>query len=301
MIRPSIFRCNLETAINNVYQNVDHSSSDLEVSNKAKKEFDNFVSLLRLNNIKVIVFQDKNEGATPDSVFPNNWLSSHHNGLLCVYPMFAKNRRLERREDIVNFFKKKFIVSGVINQFILYENENKFLEGTGSMVLDRINKVAYAALSDRTDSHVFKLWCNRFGYDAVTFCTNKTKAGHSVYHTNVLMSICTKIAICCFDVLSSEDDRLLLMNYFHRTKKEIINISVEQKNKFLGNVIELKSNKNKLLLIMSSSAFVSLNKHQKNIINKYYSIIHSPLNTIEYFGGGSARCMIAEVFLKNKI
>ena len=300
MIRPSIFRFNKETAVNNVYQHSDDFTSELEVSNKAIQEFDDFVYELKLNNINVIIFQDHGEGSTPDSLFPNNWISTHQNGSICIYPMFAQNRRLERRKDIVNFFDNNFNVNFIVNEFISYENENKFLEGTGSMVLDRLNKVAYAALSDRTNNHIFKLWCNKFGYEAVSFCSKKTKDGFSVYHTNVLMSICTKIAICCFDALSCKDDRLLLMDYFRKTKKEIIDISVDQKNKFLGNVLELRSNANTLLLIMSSSAFSSLRKQQKKIINQHYTIVHSSLKTIEYFGGGSARCMIAEVYLKNK-
>tara|TARA_B110000467_G_C18325402_1_gene488580 strand:+ start:1779 stop:2723 length:945 start_codon:yes stop_codon:yes gene_type:complete len=303
MIRPSKFGYNNETALNNTYQNIDDTQSDIDISLRAKNEFDNLVNALKKHNINVLVFNDTLDTCTPDSLFPNNWISTHASGVICLYPMFAQNRRLERRDDIVKYLIDNFQVKKVVDELVIYEDEERFLEGTGSMVLDRYNNIAYAAISNRTNEMVFNLWCSKFNYDPVSFHTQMSLNGQvkPVYHTNVLMSICSNMVFICFDVCSYEDDKEKLLNYFNKTNKEVIEISIEQKKCFLGNVIEIKNNQDETYLVMSTKAFSTLNDSQIQIIHKYSKIIHSPLDTIEYFGGGGARCMIAELYLKKKL
>ena len=303
MIRPSKFGYNKETALNNTYQNIDDTQSDIDISLRAKNEFDNFVNTLKRHNVNVLVFNDTLDTCTPDSLFPNNWISTHASGVICLYPMFAQNRRLERRDDIVKYLIDNFQVKNVVDELVIYEDEERFLEGTGSMVLDRYNNIAYAAISNRTNEMVFNLWCSKFNYDPVSFHTQISLNGQvtPVYHTNVLMSICSNMVFICFDVCPYEDDKEKLLNYFNKTNKEVIEISIEQKKSFLGNVIEIKNNQDETYLVMSTKAFSTLNDSQIQIIHKYSKIIHSPLDTIEYFGGGGARCMIAELYLKKKL
>ena len=303
MIRPSKFGYNNETALNNTYQNIDDTQSDIDISLRAKNEFDNFVNTLKRHNVNVLVFNDTLDTCTPDSLFPNNWISTHASGVICLYPMFAQNRRLERRDDIVKYLIDNFQVKNVVDELVIYEDEERFLEGTGSMVLDRYNNIAYAAISNRTNEMVFNLWCSKFNYDPVSFHTKMSLNGQvaPIYHTNVLMSICSNMVFICFDVCPYEDDKEKLLNYFNKTNKEVIEISIEQKKCFLGNVIEIKNNQDETYLVMSTKAFSTLNDSQIQIIHKYSKIIHSPLDTIEYFGGGGARCMIAELYLKKKL
>ena len=303
MIRPSKFGYNKETALNNTYQNIDDTQSDIDISLRAKNEFDNFVNTLKRHNVNVLVFNDTLDTCTPDSLFPNNWISTHASGVICLYPMFAQNRRLERRDDIVKYLIDNFQVKNVVDELVIYEDKERFLEGTGSMVLDRYNNIAYAAISNRTNEMVFNLWCSKFNYDPVSFHTQISLNGQvtPVYHTNVLMSICSNMVFICFDVCPYEDDKEKLLNYFNKTNKEVIEISIEQKKCFLGNVIEIKNNQDETYLVMSTKAFSTLNDSQIQIIHKYSKIIHSPLDTIEYFGGGGARCMIAELYLKKKL
>ena len=303
MIRPSKFGYNNETALNNTYQNIDDTQSDIDISLRAQNEFDNFVNALKKHNVNVLVFNDTLDTCTPDSLFPNNWISTHASGVICLYPMFAQNRRLERRDDIVKYLIDNFQVKKVVDELVIYEDEERFLEGTGSMVLDRYNHIAYAAISNRTNEMVFNLWCSKFNYDPVSFHTKMSLNGQvtPIYHTNVLMSICSNMVFICFDVCSYEDDKEKLLNYFNKTNKEVIEISIEQKKCFLGNVIEIKNNQDETYLVMSTKAFSTLNDSQIQIIHKYSKIIHSPLDTIEYFGGGGARCMIAELYLKKKL
>ena len=303
MIRPSKFGYNNETALNNTYQNIDDTQSDIDISLRAKNEFDNFVNTLKRHNVNVLVFNDTLDTCTPDSLFPNNWISTHASGVICLYPMFAQNRRLERRDDIVKYLIDNFQVKNVVDELVIYEDKERFLEGTGSMVLDRYNNIAYAAISNRTNEMVFNLWCSKFNYDPVSFHTQISLNGQvtPVYHTNVLMSICSNMVFICFDVCPYEDDKEKLLNYFNKTNKEVIEISIEQKKSFLGNVIEIKNNQDETYLVMSTKAFSTLNASQIQIIHQYSKIIHSPLDTIEYFGGGGARCMIAELYLKKKL
>ena len=295
MIRPFGFAYNIETAKDNVYQNLDASFSSKDVSEKAKLEFDLFVNVLKKAHINVIEFNDSNNEYTPDSVFPNNWISTHLDGTIHLYPMYAANRRLERRADILRYLKKNFIVNNINKNFLQYELQNKFLEGTGSLVLDRENRIAYACISNRTNQSLLIEWCTNMQFKPCFFTAKDS--GQHVYHTNVVMSVCQDMVFVCLDCITNILERNELVKMINSTHKQIINISFSQMNSFLGNVLELKNKYGDSFLVMSTTAFNTLSDSQKKIINKKNSILHSPLHTIEYFGGGSARCMIAEIFL----
>ena len=299
MIKPTKFGYNLETARDNVYQKTKADVSNKEIRLQAQKEYMQLVSVLKEAGVNVIEFLDDTSDNTPDSLFPNNWISTHQDGTIYLYPMLAENRRLERRIDIVQFFQANFVVKNVINDAVFFEKKGIFLEGTGSMVLDRENKIAYACLSKRTDLGCFNEWCHKMSYKGVSFVAKDR--GQNIYHTNVLMSVCQNIVFICLNAICSNSDKEKLLLFFKQTNKEVINISSLQMNSFLGNVLEIQNKKQESLLIMSSSAYNSLTFSQIEIINKYMRIIHSPLNIIESFGGGSARCMIAEIFLQEKL
>ncbi|MAQ69662.1 MAG: amidinotransferase [Flavobacteriales bacterium] len=297
MIRPSNFGYNPVTALDNLYQKKDTSISSLVIAQKAQYEFDNFVDKLQHHGIKVIQFLDDSNQNTPDSLFPNNWISTHGNGNIFLYPMFSPNRRMERRFDIIEYLKRNFVVKNVIDYATDNEKIGFFLEGTGSMVLDRENKIAYASTSKRTNKDLFDQWCQNMDFDGFSFIAKDNNV--PIYHTNVLMSICEHMVFICLDAVVREQDRRRLLSLFNQTNKQVIDISVDQMNSFLGNVLELKNSSQESFLIMSTSAFNSLSSLQKKKINNIMRIIHSSLDTIEHFGGGSARCMIAEIFLKS--
>ena len=296
MIRPACFGYNSETALDNVYQKKNSKISSSEIAEKALLEFDNFVDILENAGINVIQFEDDLKSITPDSIFPNNWISTHQDGTICLFPMYAENRRIERRKDILSYFENNFKVSSLLDKAEIYEANNKFLEGTGSMVLDRVNKVAYACISKRTNENLFYEWCEKMNFKGITFLSNDS--GAPVYHTNVLMSVSENLVFICLDAIINNNKREQVLTSLNDTNKEILEISQYQMQNFLGNVLELKNNKNESFLVMSTTAFESLDNEQINTINKKSQILHSSLNTIEYFGGGSARCMIAEVFLE---
>ncbi|MBJ04828.1 MAG: amidinotransferase [Flavobacteriales bacterium] len=296
MIRPVKFNYNAETALDNKYQSKITSLSPKVISHQATHEFDNFVTLLKSNNINVLQFSDIEENNTPDSIFPNNWISTHFNGIIHLYPMYASSRRLERRNDIIISLQNQFTVNHLIDDTCNCEHQNIFLEGTGSMVLDRENKIAYACISKRTNLGLFNSWCKEMNYSPVAFYA-KDK-GQDIYHTNVVMSVCEDFVVICLDAIINPADKAKVKSVIKKTNKKIINISIEQMNNFLGNVIQLINNRNQRFLVMSTSAFNSLKTDQKKIILEKNKILHSSLQTIEYFGGGSARCMIAEIFLK---
>ena len=296
MIRPFNFGYNSETAVDNIFQKNNREISSSDIAKKALFEFDNFVDVLKNAGINVIQFEDDLQSITPDSIFPNNWISTHQDGTICLFPMYAENRRVERRKDILSYFENNFKVSSLFDKAEICEASNKFLEGTGSMVLDRVNKVAYACISKRTNENLFYEWCEKMNFKGITFLSND--AGSPVYHTNVLMSVSENLVFICLDAIVNNNKREQLLTSLHDAKKEILDISQYQMQNFLGNVLELKNNKNESFLVMSTTAFESLDNSQINTINKKSQILHSSLNTIEYFGGGSARCMIAEVFLE---
>lgn len=295
MIRPVDFKFNEQTAVNNKFQQASEQNGIQEL---ALREFDNFVAMLRSNGIDVTVINDTLDPETPDSIFPNNWISFHENGEVFLYPMFSENRRLERREDIIKQLSEKFNI-GMITDISEYENQNVFLEGTGSMVLDREHKLAYACLSLRTDEQVLADWCRISGYTAVTFKADD-QDGYPIYHTNVMMCIGDHFAVICLESIQNYQERELVMQHLIQTGKEIIEISIDQMNHFAGNMLQVKNKNEEGLLVMSEQAYSSLTEMQVFLLQKYCRLVHSSLDTIEKNGGGSARCMLAEIHLKKK-
>ena len=296
MIRPAKFAFNAETAVNNLFQVASVNSE--EVQSKALAEFDAFVEKLIANSIDVTVVQDTPVPHTPDSIFPNNWVSFHSDGALILYPMFALNRRKERKAHVINAISEKFTVKYSID-YSVYEDNNLFLEGTGSMVLDRRNQMAYACLSQRTNKVVLKEFCKSMNYTPITFTAND-EGGNLIYHTNVMMCVADKYAVVCLESVTAQFERDYLVKALESSGKVIIEINYQQLNHFAGNMLQVKNDKGQPFLVMSSQAYNSLSKQQIEKIENYNSIIHSDISTIETNGGGSARCMMAEVFLPLK-
>ena len=298
MIRPVAFRYNEQTAVNNYYQQHIESMTPSQAQSMAQEEFDSFVNKLRGHGVQVTVVEDTLEPDTPDSIFPNNWVSFHEDGRVGLYPMYAHNRRLERRMDVVEkvFAEAGKSMSGIVD-LTHYEDQNLYLEGTGSMLLDRQNKLCYAALSLRTDNTILEDFCRQFDYELISFTSNQTHEGKRlpIYHTNVMMCLATDYAIICLDTIDDQKEREKVCQKLIETGKEIIEITEEQKGRFAGNMLQVQGDV--AYLVMSSSAYESLTKDQIDKIEKYNPILHSSLNTIEACGGGSARCMMAEVFL----
>ena len=299
MIEPVLFNYNSETAVNNYYQNNDLSLNHKEIQQKAHNEFSEFVSLLRSKGVNVFVFKDTIDPHTPDSIFPNNWISLHQNGEVFLFPMFAENRRPERRLDIISKLKNNFNVTK-INSLTHYENQNIFLEGTGSMILDRVNKICYAARSFRTNEIVLEDFCSQIKYELVVFSAFQDANNErlEIYHTNVMMCVANSYAIVCLDSIDSSTERLNVVNSLNKTNKEIIEISESQANQFAGNMLQVAGDKD--YLVMSKTAYTSLNKFQIKQITSFNEIIYADLDIIEKCGGGSARCMMAEIFLPLK-
>lgn len=301
MIRPVNFNFNEETASNNYYQKVIEDLTPEQAQEQALKEFDMFVEKLRSKGINIIVIEDTSEPYTPDSVFPNNWISFHEDGLVGLYPMFAASRRGERRPDILDQLTSDFEIFDIID-FTEFEASSQYLEGTGSMILDRPNKIVYAALSERTSAQVLGEFCEKFDYTPISFIANQTVDGRRlpIYHTNVMMCVAEEFAIICAESIDNEVEKERVFNTLIDTNKEIIEITEEQVNHFAGNMMQARNKRGNKFLIMSTSAYQSLEADQIKKIENYCPIIHSPLDMIEACGGGSARCMMAEVFLPTK-
>lgn len=296
MVRPHLFKKNEQTSLNNYYQT--DSSLDINTLNKlALIEFDQLVKCLVDNGIKVTVHQDNGKPETPDSLFPNNWISFHNRHKVIIYPMFAKNRRDERSDNVFNSLKLSGVNSDIIYDFTNYENQNIFLEGTGSMVLDRVNKKIYASLSDRTDKSIILDFSKKMKYKPIIFSSfqNVKNMRLKIYHTNVMMSIGDKFAAVGLKTIDDVNEREMVYNELKNDKKEIISLTENQIEQFAGNMLLVK-NSNQPLLVMSTSAFNSLSMDQINKFETYARIVHSSLETIEKLGGGSARCMLAEIF-----
>ncbi len=295
MIRPTSFGFNAETAQNNTFQNIP-SGDSARITANAIMEFDSFVHQLRQEGVDVIVIEDPREPKKPDAVFPNNWISFHDDGTVVTYPMYSSLRRRERRQEIIEQLGHKFQIH---QQFQLeeYEANELFLEGTGSMVLDRVHKIAYASISVRTDIILLELWCKKMGYIPLTF--NAVTNGIPIYHTNVMMAIATRIAIVCLDCIPDQEQSNALKENLSKSHSVIL-ITHEQMELFAGNMLALKNNKGEELMVMSARASMSLNSEQRREIEKSCRIVSAPINTIEDIGGGSTRCMIAEIFLQPK-
>jgi len=295
MIRPVDFKFNEQTAGDNKFQVAGEQEN---VQHQALAEFDGFVNILRENDVDVTVISDTLDPATPDSIFPNNWVSFHDDGTVFLYPMHSPNRREERRKDIIDYLGKTFEVSH-LTDLSFFEQQHLFLEGTGSMVLDRTNKIAYACLSIRTDKEVLENFAMLSGYEVVAF---QAVDAHNfpIYHTNVMMCIGEKFAVVCLDSIKYTEDKIAVLESFKATKKTVIDISFDQMNHFAGNMLEVQNKDGESLLVMSEQALKALHGTQITALSTFSKIVTAPLYTIEQNGGGSARCMLAEVHLPLK-
>jgi hypothetical protein len=291
MVRPARFAFNEETAQNNYFQQPSGSES---VAEKALEEFDTFVRLLRANDVDVTVVQDSPEPWTPDSIFPNNWFSSHLTGELVLYPMFAPNRRQERKREVLELLRRKMNHRKVVD-LTPWEEEGEFLEGTGSMIFDRDRGVAYCCRSPRTSEKVLAEFCSRMNYDALLFDAVDAQ-GNAIYHTNVMMEVGTQVAVICLEAIRDEGEQRKVVSRLTAAGKIIVEITLDQMNHFAGNMLEIKSRGGEPLMVMSSSARKALTPDQERTIATFTRILSSDLGTIEANGGGSARCMVAEIF-----
>lgn len=299
MIRPINFRMNEQTAVNNYYQKVLNTMLPDSVNINAQLEFDNYVNKLKSYGVDVIVISDVEDSDTPDSIFPNNWISFHENGTVGIYPMFAENRRHERREDILDQLEDKgFVIKNSVD-YTSAENEGIFLEGTGSLLLDRVNRKAYCALSPRADEDLCIEFCEDFEYTPVVFSSFQTvnDKRKAIYHTNVMMCLAETFAVICLESIDDKKERKNVLKHLKEDGKKIIEISEDQVNNFAGNMLQVRGTDDELFLVMSQAARNSLNQSQLSQIQNHCKIISSPLDTIEACGGGSARCMMAEIFL----
>lgn len=299
MIRPVAFRMNEQTAVNNYYQKVLKDLLPATVNARAQQEFDIFVNKLRAVGVEVTVIDDIAERDTPDSIFPNNWISFHENADVALYPMFAQNRRKERREEILDTLEENGFQIDNIVDYTSAEEDGYYLEGTGSLLLDRQNSKAYCALSPRADEELFIEFCEDFEFTPVIFEAFQTVEGERklIYHTNVMMCLGEKFAVICADCIDDKKERKHVLDNLKADKKEIILITEDQVNHFAGNMLEIRGENGKPYIVMSEAAHNSLTEKQIKQLGKYGDLLSSSLDTIEACGGGSARCMMAEIFL----
>jgi len=297
LVRPSNIRSNEETALNNFYQQNNLQNQDFQTL--ANLEFDTLVEKLKSVGIQVLVYEINDELDTPDAHFPNNWISFHKKGVVVIYPMFAPNRRLERRGSVLEFIKQQNLSIDQVIDYSEYEIQNLFLEGTGALVLDRVNKKAYCALSDRAHSQLLNQFCQDFNYIPVSFIANQPVNGERkpIYHTNVMMCVAEHFAVICLECIDNELEQKNVVEHLINNHKEIVELTEEQLTHFAGNMLEVINNSQQNYLVMSSSAYNCLTNKQLNQIQTHCKIIHSPIPTIESLGGGSVRCMMAEVIL----
>ena len=298
MIRPAQFRMNEQTAVNNYFQ-AQAGMTPEAVEKKAQEEFDTYVSVLREKGVQVTVIQDTLDPDTPDALFPNNWVSFHQDATVALYPMFAENRRLERREAVLEILEEDGFIIDQVMDYTAAEDSGIFLEGTGSLILDRVHKKAYCALSSRADEELFIEFCEDFEYTPVIFTANQTVEGKRlpIYHTNVMMCLAETFAVICSDSIDDKKARKAVLNHLKEDGKEVIAISEVQMHSFAGNMLQVLGSNETPYLVMSTTAYESLQPDQLSKIRKHCEIIHADLSTIETCGGGSARCMMAEVFL----
>ncbi len=296
MIRPANFAFNEETAANNAFQSRDGKMSAGEMRQNAVREFDNFVNKLRDAGVNVIVADDSPSPAKPDAVFPNNWVSFHQEGFVVTYPMFAPTRRKERREEVI----EEILQKGFSAQNRLHlegsEANSRYLEGTGSIIFDHQHRLAYACLSPRTDAGLLEELCQKIGYQKVVFHAVDAK-GQDIYHTNVMMALGETFVVICLDSVRDAAERRMLEEKFRATEKEIVDITLAQMNAFAGNMLQVRNTSGDTILVMSEQAYRSLTPAQIKALEQHTRLLHSPIETIETYGGGSARCMMAEVFL----
>lgn len=296
MIRPASFTSNPETAESNRFQAALGDADPTEVRDRARLEFDALAAVLAEAGVRVRVFDDTAEPVTPDALFPNNWLSTHEDGAVVLYPMEAPSRRAERREDIVDALLSEAGVDPD-RRVDMSHNEirERFLEGTGSLVLDRVNRIAYACLSSRTNPALFHDWCERFDFEPEAFQARDGE--HEIYHTNVMMCIGEGFAVICADAIISEEERIRVLSRLEKTGHEVVKITAEQMNAFAGNMLTLQTETVDTLIAMSDQARRSLDREQLAILERYGRIVSADIRTIERYAGGSVRCMLAENFL----
>jgi len=299
MIRPVAFRMNEQTAVNNHLQKELTGLTPEQVNEKAQQEFDALAAKLKKAGVNVIVVEDNLDTDTPDSIFPNNWISFHESGDVVLYPMFAENRRGERREDILDILEDDGFIISEIMDYTQAEEDEVYLEGTGSLVLDRENGKAYCALSPRADEELMIEFCEDFEFTPVIFEAYQTIRGKRelIYHTNVMMTLGDTFAVICADCIDDKKERKMVLDSLRGDDKEVVLITEEQLKNFAGNMLEVKGKNGERFLVMSESAYKSLTKKQISQLEAHVEIIHSGLDTIEACGGGSARCMMAEIFL----
>jgi len=296
MIRPSNFGYNAETAENNSFQTKEGAEETDKIKKAAIEEFDAMVAVLTRNGIEVLVFDDTDVPLKPDAVFPNNWITFHENNHIVTYPMFAKSRRHERREDIVEALTEKYSYERRIT-FDFYEDEKEpvFLEGTGSLILDRVNKICYACVSPRTHVFLIEKFCLLLGYTKEVFFA-RDKEGEEIYHTNVMMALGEDFAVICLDSIVDVDERQSVLDRLESTGKKIFEITIDQMNSFAGNMLQVSSKDGTANLVLSENAYNSLETEQKKELHGLSKLLVIPIPTIEKYGGGSVRCMIAEIF-----
>ncbi len=297
MIRPAAFGFNAETAANNVFQSTT-TAPQAQVQKEAVEEFDSFVDTLRKKNIEVIVMQDTDKPIKPDAIFPNNWFCTLQDGTLAVFPMYAANRRNEKRDDMLQTLVEQYKTRDV-EDWSEYEAESLFLEGTGSMIIDHEHKIIYACLSPRTNKNVLERFANAHNYKVMAFAS-KDESGVDVYHTNVIMHIGETYAVICLESIPDELERIALSQALIATGHEIIPITLKQVHAYAGNMLQVKNNKGEKFTVLSKAAFKALTKEQKDVLKVHTKLLPIDINTIETVGGGSVRCMMAEIFLQKK-
>ncbi|MBX2844372.1 MAG: amidinotransferase [Flammeovirgaceae bacterium] len=298
MVRPSSFGVNLQTSSTNAFQSLIPQLDADEIQEKAIEEFDNMVKTLKKNGINVAVIFDSKEPEKPDAIFPNNWVTFQEDGTVVLFPMFAPNRRFERRRSILDLIGTQFKIKSEID-LSHYEEDEVFLEGTGSMILDKVNKVCYACISERTCPELLNEYCEKFNYKLLSF-EALDENNIPIYHTNVMLSVADKFAVVCLESVKNPKEKEILVKQFKNTNKDIIDISFNQMKCLASNVIELENEKGENILVMSQRAEHSFSNEQLQVIKKYSKIVAVPIPTIEKIGGGGTRCMIAEIFLPEK-
>jgi hypothetical protein len=298
MVRPANFGFNTETAASNAFQTDDKSLTVNEIQARAIEEFDKMVAILRGRAVNVLVAEDSVSPVKTDAIFPNNWITSHADGTMLLYPMFAASRRLERSEAIQDMLIERFQVKKKIH-FEHYEAVDRYLEGTGSMILDRQNELCYACISPRTERVLLDEWCDTMHFKRVAF-TAVDGDGKEIYHTNVMMALGETFVVICLETVRDEAEKMNLIKHFELTKKDIIEISLDQMLHFAGNMLQVRNDFSETFLVMSQQAFDALNSAQVAHIQRHTQILSADIKTIETYGGGSARCMMAEIFFEKK-
>jgi len=296
MVRPVRFCYNTETAVDNAFMK-DTSCGYKDPQVEAREEFDNYVSILRARGVEVACFEDTPEQHKPDSIFPNNWISFHEDGTLVLYPMKASNRRIERRADIIEALGKQYNYK-ITQKIDISDSEanERFLEGTGSIIFDYINRIAYACVSQRTDKDLLDSICAKLNFRVHAF-TSVDENGLEIYHTNVMMCLAERFALVCLQSIRNDQEREALVKSLTETGHEVIPLTYEQIRSFAGNALEVCNPEGNRFLIVSKKGYLSLTEEQKMTIEQHSEIVPIPLDTIETNGGGSARCMIADIRL----